>query len=198
MKVAFPQLSAALAALLAGGTCLAQAPLPVVELAKPIPAQTVPAEPLTVDGDSAKAPTPAAASVTDEEPAEQINVVAKPLQEGAGDEITPQDATDGNAADSPAADNEAADNAPKIEVVQERYPNGVIRVEREVTQDADGNYIPHGLWRQFDPTGRLIAEGRFVESRKEGIWRRLYRGDDAPLLVTVQHVHAAVRLAGDL
>ena len=71
-----------------------------------------------------------------------------------------------------------------VEVVKERYPSGVVRLEREVTQDASGNYVAHGLWRQFDETGRLVAEGRYLQSKKEGIWRRLYAGDEAELLAT--------------
>jgi hypothetical protein len=36
------------------------------------------------------------------------------------------------------------EDASEMEVIRERFPNGSIRIEREVTQDADGNYINHG------------------------------------------------------
>ena len=51
--------------------------------------------------------------------------------------------------------------------VRERYPNGEVRVEREVLQDEDGNYVNHGAWKLFDSKGRLLAGGiagaEFVE-----------------------------------
>lgn len=175
MKVLTRSLILAAACALSAGAALspparAQQRLAAVELAQPIGAELIEESeqpPATLE------PAPAAqASISDEstddaDAAEQFDVVPQPL---------------------PATDAEGATaDDPPIEVVKERYPNGVVRVEREVTQDAEGNYIPHGLWRQFDPTGRLIAEGRYVESRKEGIWRRLYRGDDAPLLATAPY-----------
>ena len=188
MKVLLQSLLVAAAAAIGFSPAQAQQPLPVVELAEPIVPQPPPEPPpgLIPRQNPGPAPrlapglaAPIDATITDDaipeqDAAEQIDVPARPLMPAP-----PQ---------LPEAADEAGDIAPldqtPVEVVRERYASGVIRIEREVTQDADGNFIPHGLWRQFDETGRLIAEGRYVESRKEGIWRRLYQGDDAPLLAT--------------
>ena len=162
MKVFVRSWLVALAAGLAGNEAArAMEPAPAAELAQPIGAQPIEIQPIPATA------IPVEATITDD-PAEdeQVNVTAQPLDAGDAPAVTPE---------------------PNVEVIQERYPNGVVRLEREVTLDADGNYVPHGLWRQFDPTGRLIAEGRFVESKKEGIWRRLYRGDDAALLATAPY-----------
>jgi antitoxin component YwqK of YwqJK toxin-antitoxin module len=45
----------------------------------------------------------------------------------------------------------------------------------------------HGSWKQFDEQGAVIAEGNYANHRKEGPWRRTYRGDDAPLLATAPY-----------
>jgi antitoxin component YwqK of YwqJK toxin-antitoxin module len=193
-------------ALAISGQAPGQQPVPIVELAKPIGAQPIGAEPAKaqpigaapvagpVDGEPTPAakPSPAAAGpiasgpvkvkVTDlpaadaeptdaetaEKPVEEADVTPVPLPVPGKDEATP------------------IDQSP-VEMVKERYPSGVVRIEREVMQDAAGNYIAHGQWRQFDPTGRLIAEGRYLQSKKEGTWRRLYAGDDAPLLTTAPY-----------
>ncbi|MCU0880949.1 MAG: hypothetical protein MUF06_24535, partial [Pirellulaceae bacterium] len=165
-------------ATLVSGQARAQPPRTVVELAEPPAAQPANTDPASVEpGPLAEQPTPAQPIGSEPAPvqAQVSDDGAAPIDAGAIPEQLP--APDDEAVASPL------DAAP-IEIVKERYENGVVRIEREVTQDAAGNYIPHGLWRQYDPTGRLIAEGRYVESRKEGIWRRLYRGDDAALFAT--------------
>ncbi|MEX2176957.1 MAG: hypothetical protein WD872_21525 [Pirellulaceae bacterium] len=162
-------------ALVAGSLSVrAQQPLPWVELAQPIPAPPAPLE-----LDSAELPTLAVPAPATQGPVEAHISDDLPSQQNQPGEDQPETAQPG--------DEDAAPAEPNIEVVKERYLNGVVRVEREVTLDAGGNYIPHGLWRQFDPTGRLIAEGRFVESQQEGIWRRLYSGSDAPLFATAPY-----------
>jgi antitoxin component YwqK of YwqJK toxin-antitoxin module len=74
-----------------------------------------------------------------------------------------------------------------VEMVKERYPNGSAKIEREVTQDEEGNYLLHGVWRSYDDKGRLIIDGRFAENRKEGLWRRFYHGDEIALLSTAPY-----------
>ena len=47
------------------------------------------------------------------------------------------------------------------EVIKERYPSGEVKIEREVTQDAGGNYLNHGAWKMFDERGNLVAQGEY-------------------------------------
>jgi antitoxin component YwqK of YwqJK toxin-antitoxin module len=194
-------------ALAIGVPASAQQPAPVVELAQPIGAQPIAGEPASPNPADSRASD---ADSTEGEPrlavkpapATPAPVATKPVLQGPV-KVKVTDEPKGEAADDiePAAPADEDDAAPKplptpgkdevtpvdgspVEVVKERYPSGVVRIEREVTQDPAGNYIAHGLWRQFDPTGRLIAEGRYLQSKKEGIWRRLYAGDEAALLAT--------------
>ena len=44
-----------------------------------------------------------------------------------------------------------------VEVIRERFPNSAVKVERHVTQDAEGNYYNHGLWTAV---GRKRSAGR--------------------------------------
>jgi antitoxin component YwqK of YwqJK toxin-antitoxin module len=62
------------------------------------------------------------------------------------------------------------------ELVKERFPNGKIRIKREVTQDAQGNYVNHGGWKLFDEQGNLLAQGQFNYGERNGVWVRWYRG----------------------
>ena len=80
----------------------------------------------------------------------------------------------------------------EVELVKERYPSGKIKIERELVQDAEGSFIPHGMWRQFDEQGKLIFEGKFEQSRREGLWRRTYRKGEARLLLTKPYQDFAV------
>lgn len=68
------------------------------------------------------------------------------------------------------------------EVFVERFPDGTIKVEREVTLDPDGNYVNHGPWRQWNKAGKLLAEGSYHYGKKASIWTRWYDRNDAKLL----------------
>ena len=70
----------------------------------------------------------------------------------------------------------------KIELVRERYPNRSVKVEREVTQDDKGNYINHGKWTYQDLAGKTIAEGRYRDHKRQGVWHRVHRRADSRLL----------------
>jgi antitoxin component YwqK of YwqJK toxin-antitoxin module len=75
----------------------------------------------------------------------------------------------------------------EVEVIRERFPNGSIHIEREVTQDADGNYINHGTWKMFDERGTIVAEGHFANGERDGTWNRWYRGSEAELFSTLPY-----------
>ena len=50
-----------------------------------------------------------------------------------------------------------ADPSADIEVVRERFDNGDVHIEREVTMDTEGNYIRHGAWTEWSQTGAELA-----------------------------------------
>ena len=78
------------------------------------------------------------------------------------------------------------DSAPS-ELVTERYPSGAVKIERELIQDAEGNYLLHGAWRYFDEQGHLVLDGRFERDLKTGLWRRFYQGHETKLLTAAPY-----------
>jgi antitoxin component YwqK of YwqJK toxin-antitoxin module len=65
--------------------------------------------------------------------------------------------------------------------VRERYPDGNVHIERQMTLDNDGNYVNHGAWKMFAPNGDVMAEGQYHFGRRVGLWTRWQVKNDAPL-----------------
>ncbi|MEC9091349.1 MAG: hypothetical protein VX438_01500, partial [Planctomycetota bacterium] len=68
------------------------------------------------------------------------------------------------------------------ETIKERYSNGVVRVERQVILDSQKNYVNHGPWKYYLPSGRLSAQGFFQQGKKVGTWSRWITPTEVPLL----------------
>jgi len=68
-----------------------------------------------------------------------------------------------------------------IEVIQERYPSRAVKVERQVTQDTDGNYVNHGTWTMWDEKGRMVATGEFKNGVRHGAWTRWYASNEGEM-----------------
>ncbi len=80
-----------------------------------------------------------------------------------------------------AGDTDQAKVERPVEVIQERYPNGKVRIRREVTQDEAGNYILHGEWKMWDEKGNLMASGRYKDNQRHGSWVRRNSAKDSKL-----------------
>jgi len=59
------------------------------------------------------------------------------------------------------------------EVITENYPNRKVKIERQVVQDDERNYVNHGPWKMWDPEGRLVAQGEFRYGKQHGPWVQL-------------------------
>lgn len=66
------------------------------------------------------------------------------------------------------------------ETIRERYPDGKVRIEREVVLDHKRNYVNHGSWKMFTPEEKLLGSGTYVNGKATGKWVRYYLpdGDD--------------------
>jgi antitoxin component YwqK of YwqJK toxin-antitoxin module len=71
-----------------------------------------------------------------------------------------------------------------IELVRERYPDGRINIEREVTSDVAGNYVNHGAWRMWNADDQLVTQGRYEMGLRTGRWMRRFNREDAAVLNT--------------
>jgi antitoxin component YwqK of YwqJK toxin-antitoxin module len=81
----------------------------------------------------------------------------------------------------------AADPEAPMEVVQERYPSGKVKIRREVTLDQLGNYVAHGEWNMWDEAGNLIATGQYRNGERQGTWTRLHQPGDSELFSEVPY-----------
>ena len=72
--------------------------------------------------------------------------------------------------------------AGEIELVRERYPDGKVRVERQVTLNAEGNYVNHGAWKMYSQAGDVVAEGQYNFGERNGMWTRWLGRNDAEML----------------
>src|SRR4051812_4430041 len=63
----------------------------------------------------------------------------------------------------------------EVEIIKERFKNGSIKIEREVTQDQHGNYVNDGSWKMWDERGQLVAQGQYQHGKRVGTWVRWYR-----------------------
>ncbi|MBI3836487.1 MAG: hypothetical protein HY288_00960 [Planctomycetia bacterium] len=75
----------------------------------------------------------------------------------------------------PEASDSIAPDQQNIEVIKERFADGSVKIEREVTQDAQGNYVNHGAWKMWDQQGNLVAQGQYRFGSRTGTWIRWYR-----------------------
>lgn len=125
---------------------------PAIDTAAPDPQQTVPPPATAAPPDAA-------------DPADQPPTL---------DEQTAEDAAE-------SVDAGAAEIEPE-ETIQERYPDGKVKIERGVRQDRLQNYMNHGPWRMWDPQGRLVVEGMYRDGQAEGQWTRWYAADGAEIL----------------
>ncbi len=128
---------------------------------------------------------------------------------------TPAGDSDSDTTDSADSDTESGDDSTedrsseepgtsdsddqKSEVIKERFPDGSIKIEREVTQDAAGNYLNHGVWKMWDQKGNLVVQGQYRYGNRTGNWIRWYRSvSEAPLLTQApyKNFRRPVRFAG--
>ena len=58
------------------------------------------------------------------------------------------------------------------ETVRERYPDGKIRIERQVKLDAKNDYVNHGPYAMYDRHGNQIVTGQYHLGKQHGTWVR--------------------------
>ncbi len=68
-----------------------------------------------------------------------------------------------------------------VETVTERYRNGNVKIERQVTKDAAGNYINHGTYTLYGPDGKVLKTGEFLFGKQQGKWIQTFAKDKGHL-----------------
>jgi antitoxin component YwqK of YwqJK toxin-antitoxin module len=65
---------------------------------------------------------------------------------------------------------EVANDGVETETIRERFPNGTVRIERQVALDAEGNYVKHGSYQEWNDKGQPVIIGQYVQGKREGHW----------------------------
>jgi antitoxin component YwqK of YwqJK toxin-antitoxin module len=68
------------------------------------------------------------------------------------------------------------------EVISERYPNRVVKIERHVVRDVNGDYVNHGPWIMYDERGGEMGHGSFRNDLRQGLWTRIFHEGEADML----------------
>jgi antitoxin component YwqK of YwqJK toxin-antitoxin module len=81
------------------------------------------------------------------------------------------------------------DLAPAIEIapsketdlVTQRYLGGSPKIERQVAQDAEGNYVNHGTYTMYSADGKVLKKGQFRNGKMHGRWVQYFDRDEGNL-----------------
>ena len=63
----------------------------------------------------------------------------------------------------------------------ERYADGSVKIERQVTKDAAGNYVNHGTYTAYAPDGTVQKTGVFQNGKQQGKWTQSFAKDEGHL-----------------
>jgi antitoxin component YwqK of YwqJK toxin-antitoxin module len=62
-----------------------------------------------------------------------------------------------------------------VETVEEHWPNGQLRLRKEVLRLEDGTVVDHGSFQRWHDNGKKEYEAVFVEGKKEGTTLRYHK-----------------------
>jgi antitoxin component YwqK of YwqJK toxin-antitoxin module len=68
------------------------------------------------------------------------------------------------------------------ELSKQLYPNGKLHIERYLAEDAEGNLVNHGPYKEYDPAGVLVRSGSYTMGKMEGPWFQVIPSSKVMLL----------------
>lgn len=71
--------------------------------------------------------------------------------------------------------------AGEVETVRERFKNGKVRIEKNVTLDADGNFVTHGMFTEWNEKGDLVQTGTYKNGKRDGAWIKICQATQSKL-----------------
>ena len=74
----------------------------------------------------------------------------------------------------------------KVETATECYPNGNIKVEREVILDSAANYVNHGKYTMYGLDGSVLKTGEFRDGKQHGKWIQHFTEDKGHIISAEQ------------
>jgi antitoxin component YwqK of YwqJK toxin-antitoxin module len=73
------------------------------------------------------------------------------------------------------------------EVITDKYPDGTVRVERQVTKFSDDHYEANGYYREWYPNGKQFISGQFRNGRQHGEWSYFFDNEQPNRKVTFEN-----------
>lgn len=70
----------------------------------------------------------------------------------------------------PEVEQVAAPTIVRTETVTEKFPDGKVRIERDIAHFSDNHFEAHGKYREFYPSGKVFVEGQYNRGRQDGEW----------------------------
>ncbi len=67
----------------------------------------------------------------------------------------------------------------KTEMVVQRFANGKPQVERWVSEDEFGDFVNHGKYTEYDPSGKVVASGEYYFGKQQGGWTKTISASQA-------------------
>jgi antitoxin component YwqK of YwqJK toxin-antitoxin module len=143
--------------------------------------------------DTSKSPAKADAAkpeVNDEAPVPPAkDEAASPAAKDSAKEPAKEETSKSSTSDTPSAVAPAPAPAPapsatsdaEGELVTERYADGSVKIERQVTKDAAGNYVNHGTYTAYAPDGTVQKTGVFQNGKQQGKWTQSFAKDEGHL-----------------
>jgi antitoxin component YwqK of YwqJK toxin-antitoxin module len=101
----------------------------------------------------------------------------------------PTPAYDYDAEDVDASPTSTTGASGESEIIRERYDDGKVQIERQVTVDADGNYVNNGEWKLLSRAGDVVAEGHYDMGKRIGTWTHWHSRQDVPELSEFPFTH---------
>ncbi len=72
----------------------------------------------------------------------------------------------------------------EVDTIRDRFPDGRVRIERQMKLDANGNFIHHGSYQEWTNKGDLVATGSYQDGLRQGAWIRVCQAKDSKLFET--------------
>ncbi|MDX1930599.1 MAG: hypothetical protein SFV81_29010 [Pirellulaceae bacterium] len=72
----------------------------------------------------------------------------------------------------------------ETETIRERFKDGKVHIERQVTLDGDQNYVNHGNFTEWSSKGDIVTSGSYEMGKRQGAWIKFYQSKDAALFGT--------------
>jgi antitoxin component YwqK of YwqJK toxin-antitoxin module len=73
---------------------------------------------------------------------------------------------------------------------EEKYPDGAVRVQREVVLMSDDQVINHGKYTEFYANGKKFSEGNYVNGVHDGVWSFWHENGELAKTVTFKNGRA--------